>query len=174
LFINDGLSHTDTSYKQDTLKIRNFSLAELESYAKRTLLDDILNDLSDENLNKLFYYADYNFDKNNNIPKGPMTVRGSVDQFLDNLVPAIEEEFYITGDDDLFIWHTVQSTQSVDGEANTIFYIGDKLYPYDPPTQIKVPVTHDGEHTKALYATTFNRNKTVKTVVIPEGIERIE
>ena len=174
LFINDGLSHTDTSYKQDTLKIRNFSLAELESYAKRTLLDDILNDLSDQNLNKLFYYADYNFDKNNNIPKGPMTVRGSVDQFLDNLVPAIEEEFYITGDDDLFIWHTVQSTQSVDGEANTIFYIGDKLYPYDPPTQIKVPVTHDGEHTKALYATTFNRNKTVKTVVIPEGVERIE
>jgi hypothetical protein len=103
-----------------------------------------------------------------------MTVRGSVDQFLDNLIPSIEEEFYIEDDDNLFIWHTIQSTQSVEGEANTIFYIGDKLFPNDPPTQIKVPAMHDGEPTRALYATTFNRNKTVKTVVIPEGVTSIE
>jgi hypothetical protein len=103
-----------------------------------------------------------------------MTVRGSVDQFLDNLIPPIEEEFYINDDDSLFIWHTIQSTQSVEGEANTIFYIGDKVYPDNPPEQVKVPVTHDGEPTKVLYATTFNRNKTIKTVIIPEGVERID
>jgi hypothetical protein len=104
-----------------------------------------------------------------------MTVRGRLlEEWLPTVIPIIEEEEYIEDDDELFIWHTIQSTQSVEGEANTIFYIGDKLYPDSPPTQIRVPVTHDGEPTRALYATTFNRNKTVKTVVIPEGVTSIE
>jgi hypothetical protein len=68
LYINDGLSHNDkTIYEnqfilknqknvyKNTLLVNSIDLTKLESYAKRTLLDDILNDLSDENLNKLFY-----------------------------------------------------------------------------------------------------------------------
>lgn len=81
MYINDGLSHdTDgniirnnfnnkygenTNVYKTTNLIKSIDLTELEAYAKRTLLDDILNDLSDENLNKLFY--DYNK------ATGPMT-----------------------------------------------------------------------------------------------------
>lgn len=73
LYINDGLSHDESNYKnafnnglyKNTNLIHSFSLTNLEAYAERTLLDEILNDLSDTNLNKLFY--DYD------TATGPMT-----------------------------------------------------------------------------------------------------
>ena len=82
LYINDGLSHEiDYNYLKgqfnlsrqgenanvykSTHLIKSIDLTKLEAYAKRTLLDEILNDLSDENLNKLFY--DYK------TATGPMT-----------------------------------------------------------------------------------------------------
>jgi hypothetical protein len=162
------------------MRIKSFALSELDNYSDRTLLDKILNDLADETLNKLFYHGtdtdNYNWVEGN-IPKGPMTVRGRLlEEWLPTVVPIIEEEEYIEDDDELFIWHTQHETSAgaADGFANTIFYIGHTLQPEIPHETVRVPVEHDGEPTKALYATTFNRNKTLKTVVIPEGVERIE
>ena len=192
VFIHDGLNHVDEDARnqftrttkpnlyKDTMRIKSFALSELDNYSDRTLLDKILNDLADENLSKLFYHGtdtdNYNWVEGN-IPKGPMTVRGRLlEEWLPTVVPIIEEEEYIEDDDELFIWHTQHETSAgaADGFANTIFYIGHTLQPEIPHETVRVPVEHDGEPTKALYATTFNRNKTLKTVVIPEGVERIE
>jgi|GEM_PF-6648980 len=177
LFINDGLNHDDSvarnqfsstnkpnAYK-DTLRIKHWSITDLESYAERTLLDEMLNDLSDENLNKLFY--------NWNNKTGPMTPYDeeamNEPDFInpDEIIPTIIDEYYFEDDADKFIWHTIPSTDNVKGESNTVFYIGES-------ESVKVPVRWDGEETRALYGTTFNRNKTVRKVVIPEGVTSIE
>ena len=77
VYINDGLNHDDNvqagqfnssdnrNVYKSTKLIKSIDLTKLEAYAERTLLDDILNDLSNENLNKLFY----NYDT----ARGPMT-----------------------------------------------------------------------------------------------------
>ena len=77
LYINDGLQHdsniprnqfsnTDNrNVYKNTLLVKSIDLTKLENYSKRCLLDKMLNDLSDINLNKLFY----NYDK----ATGPMT-----------------------------------------------------------------------------------------------------
>lgn len=77
VYINDGLNHDDNvqagqfnssdnrNVYRSTKLIKSIDLTKLEAYAERTLLDDILNDLSNENLNKLFY----NYDT----ARGPMT-----------------------------------------------------------------------------------------------------
>lgn len=177
MFINDGLNHedsvarnqfTDTTepdvYK-DTLRINSWSLSDLESYAERTLLDEILNDLSDENLNKLFY----NWDD----ATGPMTPYNesamNEPDFInpDEIIPTIIDEYYFEEDGDKFIWHTIPTSGDVEGESNTVFYIGDG-------ESVRVPVRWNGEETRALYGTTFNRNKTIRKVVIPEGVTSIE
>lgn len=175
LFINDGLSHdssvvdgqfTSTNapnvYK-NTLTIKNFSLTDLEAYAERTLLDEILNDLSDENLNKLFY--------NYNTAEGPMTPYSETamnePDFInpDEIIEQIIDEYYFEEDGDKFIWHT--SHDQNDGFSNTVFYIGNN-------DSVRIPSTWDDEEVKALYGTTFNRNKTLKKVIIPEGVTSIE
>ena len=177
LFINDGLNHDDlvaqnqfnstnkpNAYK-DTLRIKHWSITDLESYAERTLLDEMLNDLSDENLNKLFY--------NWNNKTGPMTPYDeeamNEPDFInpDEIIPTIIDEYYFEEDGDKFIWHTIPTTDNVDGESNTVFYIGEG-------ESVRVPVRWNGEETRALYGTTFNRNKTIKKVVIPEGVTSIE
>lgn len=70
VYINDGLNHDDNvqagqfnssdnrNVYRSTKLIKSIDLTKLEAYAERTLLDDILNDLSNENLNKLFYNYD--------------------------------------------------------------------------------------------------------------------
>lgn len=174
LYINDGLNHDDSiaqgqfsnttkpdAYK-DTRRIKSFSLTDLEAYAKRTLLDDILNDLSNENLNKLFYKY--------NTAEGPMTpyidTAMNEPDFINptEIIESIIDEYYFEEDGDKFIWHTEHGT---DGFSNTVFYIGDS-------DSVKVPVTWSDEEVKALYGTTFNRNKTIRKVVIPEGVTSIE
>ena len=177
LFINDGLNHDDSvaqnqfsgtnkpnAYK-DTLRIKHWSITDLESYAERTLLDEILNDLSDENLNKLFY--------NWNNKTGPMTPYDeeamNEPDFInpDEIIPTIIDEYYHEEDGDKFIWNTIPTTDNVDGESNTVFYIGED-------DSVKVPARWNGEETRALYGTTFNRNKTIRKVIIPEGVTSIE
>ena len=173
MYINDGLMHSKSdcnlqfgstnkpeSYK-DTLQINQFSLTDLESYAERTLLDEILNDLSDENLNKLFY----NYDN----ATGPMTQEGELEEpdFIkpDEIIDEIIDEYYYEDDGDKFIWHTMHDEDN--GFSNTVFYIGEK-------DSVRVPVIWDEENVKALYGTTFNRNDIIKKIIIPEGVERIE
>ena len=177
LFINDGLNHDDSvarnqftstnkpnAYK-DTLRIKHWSITDLESYAERTLLDEMLNDLSDENLNKLFY--------NWNNKTGPMTPYDeeamNEPDFInpDEIIPTIIDEYYFEEDGDKFIWHTIPTTDNIDGESNTVFYIGEG-------ESVRVPVRWNGEETRALYGTTFNRNKTIRKVIIPEGVTSIE
>jgi hypothetical protein len=177
LFINDGLNHDDSitrnqfnstnkpnAYK-DTLRIKHWSITDLESYAERTLLDEMLNDLSDENLNKLFY------DWNNKT--GPMTPYNeetmNEPDFInpDEIIPTIIDEYYYEEDGNKFIWNTIPTTDDTNGESNTVFYIGEK-------DSVRVPVIWDEENVKALYGTTFNRNDIIKKIIIPEGVERIE
>ena len=177
LFINDGLSHNDRtlvvenqfntctrpSVYKNTLRVENFSLAQLEAYAERTKLDEILNDLSDENLNKLFY--------NWNNATGPMTVEGELNDPLfikiDEIVTEIIDEFYYEEDGDKFLWHTEHGPADEDKFSNTVRYIGEA-------ESVLVPKKWDGEDTMALYALTFNRNETIRKVIIPEGVERID
>lgn len=171
VYINDGLNHdTDPSTQfnstdnhnvyKSTKNINSVNLTELDEYAKRTLLDDILNDLSDENLNKLFYnYAD---------ATGPMTpyddTKMNDPNFVkkDDVINAIIEEYFISEDPDAFI------TQQVgDNDLGTVFYIGNK-------DSVKVPSSFDGVATTSLFGTTFNNNSTIKKVVIPDGVESID
>ena len=125
----------------------------------------MLNDLSDENLNKLFY--------NWNNKTGPMTPYDeeamNEPDFInpDEIIPTIIDEYYFEEDGDKFIWHTIPTTNNVEGSSNTIYYIGEK-------DNVRIPVIWNDEDTKALYSTTFNRNKTgLKKVVIPEGVTEI-
>lgn len=176
LYINDGLNHIqETAQNQfidtqnpnvykNTRLIYSFRLSDLEAYSKRTLLDDILYDLSPENLNKLFY----NYDE----ATGPMTHYRELNfrepDFLDKdkIIEKIIEKYYSNvpsnEDENLFIWDTKPESHS-----NTVFYIGKK-------NSVKVPVTHDEEEVKALYGTTFNRNAFLKEVIIQDGVERID
>ena len=176
LYINDGLNHeasvaqnqfvntnNQNAYK-NTLQINSFSLTDLDEYAERTKLDEMLNDLSDENLNKLFY--------NWNTAKGPMTPEGIMNEpdFANNdvIVETIIDEFYVEEDGDKFIWHTIPTEIGIPGQSNTIFYIGES-------ESVKVPARWNDENTRALYGTTFNRNKSgLKKIVIPEGVTSIE
>ena len=177
MFINDGLGHELTDYGRqfintnksssykDTLMIKNFSLSELEKYAERTMLDEMLNDLSDENLNKLFY------DWNNST--GPMTIEGQLNEpeFIhpDEIIEEIIEEYYTEeeGDGDRFIWHTSHGDTPETQFSNTVFYTSEE-------ESVKVPTKWDNENVEALYGTTFNRNQNIKKVVIPNGVERID
>jgi len=169
MYINDGLSH-DTSVVQgqfastdrpniykNTQRIDSFDLADLESYAERTLLDEMIADLSNKSLNKLFYnYAQ---------ATGPMTPYGELSEpdFAnpEEIIPELIDTYYYEESND-YVWDTV-----VGEHSNTIFYIGEK-------DKIKVPTTWDNEAVKALYGTTYNRNSFLKKIVIPEGVERIE
>jgi hypothetical protein len=174
LYINDGLNH-DASVAQNqfintnnqnayknTLQINSFSLTDLDVYADETKLDKMLNDLSDENLNKLFY--------NWNTAEGPMTPEGIMNEpdFVNNddIIQTIIEEFYVEEDGNKFIWHTIPTSGGVTGQSNTVFYIGDA-------ESIRVPSRWNDENTKMLYGTTFNRNSNLKKVVIPNGVTHI-
>nr|DAY75437.1 MAG TPA: leucine rich repeat protein [Caudoviricetes sp.] len=107
VYINDGLhpdnnesaknqftSATNQNIFRNTRLVRSIDLTKLESYAERTLLDKILNDLSDENLNKLFY----NYDT----AKGPMTMyrKASINEpdFINrnSVITSIVDKYYIT------------------------------------------------------------------------------
>lgn len=195
LYINDGLSHDDETVKnaftvtgkkveQNTRLIKSFSLKALEAYAERTLLDKVLNDLSDENLNKLFYnYTD---------STGPMTHylpdKMNDPDFVnkDEIVDVVIDEYYYSSDPKDYVWDTFHNNNGHSeeqnntfynhgtgdyfddrNESNTVFYIGDK-------DKIRVPTVWDDETLKAIYGTTFNRNTFLKKVIIPEGTETIE
>ena len=175
MYINDGLGHdnydaqnlfvntnTQNGYK-DTLQINSFSLSDLEAYAERSLLDEMLNDLSDENLNRVFY--DYIN------ATGPMTNEGIMNEpdFVDNnaIIDTIIDEYYYEEIPEDFIWETIPTSGGTEGESNTIFYIGHGM-------KIRVPSEYNGEDTNKLYGTTFNRNQTVEKVNIPDGVTRIE
>lgn len=169
LFINDGLCHDNAIFEnafkytskealyKNTKIINSFSLTELEAYAKRTLLDDILNDLSDENLNKLFYEYE--------TARGPMTpydkTKMKEPDFInkDEIIQDIIDEYYVypTSEDDYLY--------SIDnGEASIIKYLGSK-------DKIAVPTTLEGAKVVRLFATAFKDNETVNKVIIPNGIE---
>lgn len=173
LYINDGLSHDEKIIEQafsktnnpneykNTLTIKNFSLKNLEEYSKRTLLDEILNDLNPESLNRLFY--DYD------TAQGPMThyIPGKMQEpnFInkDEILQSIIDEYYSESNDpNDYIKHTQKGSFT-----NTIFYIGRK-------DKVNIPGIMDDEPVKVLYSTTFNNNSFLKKVVIPEGVERIE
>lgn len=165
LYINDGLCHDESIFKntfrdglyKNTKIIKNFSLTDLESYAERTLLDKILNDLSDENLNKLFYEYD--------TAKGPMThydeSKMKEPDFInkDEIIQNIIDKYYVypTSEEDYLY--------SIDnGEANIIKYVGDK-------NKIAIPTTLEGVKVVSLSSTAFEGNETINKVIIPEGIE---
>lgn len=172
MYINDGLSHERSVYSnqfnntdikniyKNTKFVKSINLNDLESYAKRTLLDDILNDLSDENLNKLFYEYD--------TAKGPMTPydesKMNEPDFVnkDTIINSIIDKYYISEDPDAYI-----TTNTAEGNIGTIFYIGDK-------DKVKIPSSFDGTKTQSVFGTTFNNNSFIKKVIIPEGIESID
>lgn len=171
VYINDGLNHDDIQASQfdstdnpnvykSTKLIKSVDITQLEAYAKRTLLDDILNDLSNENLNKLFY----NYD----IAKGPMTPYNASEMnepdFIkkDDVINAIIDEYYISEDPDAYI-----ITNTAEGNVGTVFYVGDK-------DKVRIPNNFDGTNTQSLFGTTFNNNSFIKKVIIPEGIESID
>lgn len=171
LYINDGLSHDDIYTNQfnstnikniykNTKLIKSIDLNELESYSERTLLDDMLNDLSTENLNKLFY----NYDTS----KGPMTPydesKMNDPDFVnrDTIISSILSEYYISEDPDAYI-----TTDTAEGNIGTVFYIGNK-------DKVKIPSSFDGNKTQSVFGTTFNNNSFIKKVIIPEGIESID
>lgn len=174
LYINDGLSHdisvvsnqfintnNPNAYK-NTLQVKSFSLTDLDTYAEKSKLDKMLNDLSDENLNRLFY--DWNS------TTGPMTPEGELNEpeFINNdeIIDVILEEIYLEDDGDKFIWDTIHTQSDIEGSSNTVYYIGEK-------DNVRIPVIWNDEATKSLYATTFNRNGLVKKVIIPEGVTEI-
>lgn len=172
MYINDGLSHERSVYSnqfnntdikniyKNTKFVKSINLNDLESYAKRTLLDDILNDLSDENLNKLFYEYD--------IAKGPMTPydesKMNEPDFVnkDTIINSIIDKYYISEDPDAYI-----TTNTAEGNIGTVFYIGDK-------DKVKIPSSFDGTKTQSVFGTTFNNNSFIKKVIIPDGIESID
>lgn len=125
VYINDGLNHDDIQAGQfgstdnpnvykSTKLIKSVDLTQLEAYAERTLLDDILNDLSDENLNKLFY----NYDT----AKGPMTPynesRMNEPDFIkkDAVISSIIDKYYASDDT------TTYEISDTDDESGTVFY----------------------------------------------------
>ncbi len=63
MYINDGLEHNRVStvndninyFENNTKTIKSIDLTALDTYTKQTLLDEILNGCTDEQLNKLFY-----------------------------------------------------------------------------------------------------------------------
>ena len=169
MYINDGLSH-DASVVQsqfadadrpnvykNTQRIDSFDLADLDSYAERALLDEMLADLSNKSLNKLFY--------NYQQATGPMTPYGELSEpdFAkpDEVIPTLIDVYYYEESND-YVWDIVEGEHS-----NTIYYIGEK-------DKIRVPKTWADEDVKALYGTTYNRNSFLKKIIIPEGVERID
>lgn len=125
VYINDGLNHDDIQAGQfgstnnpnvykSTKLIKSVDLTQLEAYAERTLLDDILNDLSDENLNKLFY--DYD------TAKGPMTPYNesgmNEPDFIkkDAVISSIIDKYYASDDT------TTYEISDTDDESGTVFY----------------------------------------------------
>ena len=120
----------------------------------------MLNDLSTENLNKLFY----NYDTS----KGPMTPydesKMNDPDFVnrDTIISSILSEYYISEDPDAYI-----TTGTAEGNIGTVFYIGDK-------DKVKIPSSFDGTKTQSVFGTTFNNNSFIKKVIIPEGIESID
>ena len=169
MYINDGLSHGVNTYNgsflstvtprfyENTNTLNNLQLSTIEAFAGRCKLDEMLNDLSNKNLNKLFY--DYQHGT------GPMTPYGELSEpdwaTPDEVLPVIIDEYYYDESQD-YIWDVVPGEY-----ANTIFYIGSK-------DKIRVPTTYNEEAVKSLYGTTYNRNTFLKKIVIPEGVESIE
>lgn len=142
MYINDGLNHdTDESgqfnntdnknvYKSTKL-VSSVDLTKLEAYAKRTLLDDILNDLSDTNLNKLFY----NYDT----AKGPMTLynKSKINEpnFINrnDVIASIVDKYYTSSESyideksDLFEIPEEASVAEQDNTNGTLYYLGDNI-----------------------------------------------
>lgn len=169
MYINDGISHGVNTYNgsflstvtprfyENTNTLNNLQLSTIEAFAGRCKLDEMLNDLSNKNLNKLFY--DYQHGT------GPMTPYGELSEpdwaTPDEVLPVIIDEYYYDETQD-YVWDVVPGEY-----ANTIFYIGSK-------DRIRVPTTYNEEAVKSLYGTTYNRNTFLKKIVIPEGVESIE
>lgn len=128
MYINDGLhpdnnetaknqftSATNQNIFRNTRLVRSIDLTKLESYAERTLLDKILNDLSDENLNKLFY----NYDT----AKGPMTMyrKSSINEpdFINrnSVITSIVDKYYTNGASYIDDKTELLSTESTDKEV---------------------------------------------------------
>lgn len=131
IYINDGLNHDDIQPGQfnttdipniykNTKLIKTIDMTELESYAERTLLDEILNDLSDTNLNKLFYEYD--------TAKGPMTPydesKMNEPKFInrDAVLNAIVSKYYVrpTGNN-----LNLTNPTTEDTTEGTMFYIDE-------------------------------------------------
>lgn len=154
MYINDGLNHDDTDNK-----IKRFDLTELDSYAKRCLLDEMLNDLSDENLNKLFY----NYDK----ATGPMTKYKDIDfSFIDKdkIIDEILISYYTDESDDWLYYIDRDEGSPEYNKVSIIKYKGTK-------SVVAVPTHLEGCEVIRLYSTAFSSNKIVTNVTIPEGIE---
>lgn len=128
VYINDGLhpdnnetaknqftSATNHNIFRNTRLVRSIDLTKLESYAERTLLDKILNDLSDENLNKLFY----NYDT----AKGPMTMyrKSSINEpdFINrnSVIASIVDKYYTNSTSYIDDKTELFSTESTDKEV---------------------------------------------------------
>lgn len=125
VYINDGLNHDDNvqagqfnssdnrNVYKSTKLIKSIDLTKLEAYAERTLLDDILNDLSNENLNKLFY----NYDT----ARGPMTPYNesgmNEPDFIkkDAVISSIIDKYYATDTSSI-------NENSDTDESGTVFY----------------------------------------------------
>lgn len=74
-------------------------------------------------------------------------------------VESAEHPYEPTTDAD-YVYETSAS------QTNTIYYIGDSLYP-------SIPEVINGQPVKTLRGTTFNQSN-IKSVYIPEGVEEIE
>lgn len=125
VYINDGLNHDDNvqagqfnssdnrNVYKSTKLIKSIDLTKLEAYAERTLLDDILNDLSNENLNKLFY----NYDT----ARGPMTPYNesgmNEPDFIkkDAVISSIIDKYYAMDTS------SINENSDID-ESGTVFY----------------------------------------------------
>lgn len=164
MYINDGLDHNTASrysaaLRGSTLQIQSVDLTKLDSYTEQSLLGDILNGLDDKSLNKLFYkdaYKPMTPYKESEMHEPTFAKKGET-------IPAIIEKFFEKDDSDLFV--TYDTGEEPYG-LGTVFYIGEK-------DKVKVPAAFDGVPTKTIFGTTFNGNKVVTNVVIPEGITSI-
>ena len=137
LYINDGLNHntnqsiqfinTDNQnvYKSTKL-ISSIDLTKLENYAERTLLDKMLNDLSDKNLNKLFY----NYDS----ATGPMTPYRENEMnepdFIkkDAVISSIIDKYY--NDESRISKISSKTTETESNTEGTLFYTDKEEIPH--------------------------------------------
>ncbi len=137
LYINDGLNHNSNQSTQfintdnqnvykSTKLISSIDLTKLENYAERTLLDKILNDLSDKNLNKLFY----NYDS----ATGPMTPYRENEMnepdFIkkDVVISSIIDKYY--DDESRISKVSSDTTETESNTEGTLFYTDKEEIPH--------------------------------------------